>query len=150
MFAASSLRPWITGKQEVISNDSVGNWRLALVFQKGICGDFILCGLSPPVSPSCLLVHAYSFWNGSRRTMEGKEYCARSFFVTTSSAFSNHQNFLVDILASCRYLLRQFGGRRMKCKTSFSSEGASTRRLFSESLVCPKCGGITRPLKAEP
>jgi hypothetical protein len=52
-----------TGKQEVIPSNSSGNWRLALVVQKGVCGDFILCGLSPPVSPSCPLVHGYTFWH---------------------------------------------------------------------------------------
>jgi len=50
----------MTDKQEVISNNPGGNWRLALVVQKGVCADFILCGLSPPVSPSCPLVHGYT------------------------------------------------------------------------------------------
>jgi hypothetical protein len=31
------------------------------VVKKGVCGDFILCGLSPPVSPSRSLVHGYTF-----------------------------------------------------------------------------------------
>jgi hypothetical protein len=30
------------------------------VVRKGVCGDFILCGLSPPVSPSWSLVHRYT------------------------------------------------------------------------------------------
>jgi hypothetical protein len=30
------------------------------VVQKGVCGDFILCGLSPPVSASWSLVHRYT------------------------------------------------------------------------------------------
>jgi hypothetical protein len=31
------------------------------VVKKGGCGDFILCGLSPPVSASWSLVHRYTF-----------------------------------------------------------------------------------------
>jgi hypothetical protein len=31
------------------------------VVQKGICGDFILCGLSPPVSPRQQMVSQYTF-----------------------------------------------------------------------------------------
>src|ERR1039458_7369493 len=31
------------------------------VVRKGVCGDFILCGLSPPVSASWSLVHRYTF-----------------------------------------------------------------------------------------
>jgi len=31
------------------------------VVQKGLCGDFILCGLSPPVSADWSLVHRYTF-----------------------------------------------------------------------------------------
>jgi len=31
------------------------------VVRKGVCGDFILCDLSPPVSPSRPLVHRYTF-----------------------------------------------------------------------------------------
>src|ERR1039458_7506375 len=30
------------------------------VVRKGVCGDFILCGLSPPVSASWSLVHRYT------------------------------------------------------------------------------------------
>src|ERR1022692_4124044 len=33
------------------------------VVQKGVCGDFILCGLSPPVSPRQEMVSQYTFWN---------------------------------------------------------------------------------------
>ena len=32
------------------------------VVRKGVCGDFILCGLSSPVSASRSLVHRYTFW----------------------------------------------------------------------------------------
>jgi hypothetical protein len=38
------------------------------VVQKGVCGDFILCGLSPPVSASWSLVHRYTLWNAQDRT----------------------------------------------------------------------------------
>jgi hypothetical protein len=31
------------------------------VVRKGVCGDFILCGLSPPVSADWSLVHRYTF-----------------------------------------------------------------------------------------
>jgi hypothetical protein len=31
------------------------------VVKKGVCSDFILCGLSPPVSASRSLVHRYTF-----------------------------------------------------------------------------------------
>jgi hypothetical protein len=31
------------------------------VVQKGVCGDFILCGLSPPVSPRRKMVSQYTF-----------------------------------------------------------------------------------------
>jgi hypothetical protein len=31
------------------------------VVRKGVCGDFILCGLSPPVSTDWSLVHRYTF-----------------------------------------------------------------------------------------
>jgi hypothetical protein len=31
-----------------------------LVVRKGVCGDFSLCGLSPPVSASWSLVHRYT------------------------------------------------------------------------------------------
>jgi hypothetical protein len=31
------------------------------VVRKGGCGDFILCGLSPPVSTDWSLVHRYTF-----------------------------------------------------------------------------------------
>jgi hypothetical protein len=31
------------------------------VVKKGVCGDFILCGLSPPVSADWSLVHRYTF-----------------------------------------------------------------------------------------
>jgi hypothetical protein len=37
------------------------------VVRKGVCGDFILCGLSPPVSASWSLVHRYTFWTASAR-----------------------------------------------------------------------------------
>jgi hypothetical protein len=30
------------------------------VVRKGVCGDFILCGLSPPVSPIRQLAHGYT------------------------------------------------------------------------------------------
>jgi hypothetical protein len=30
------------------------------VVRKGVCGDFILCGLSPPVSAGLSLVHRYT------------------------------------------------------------------------------------------
>ena len=30
------------------------------VVRKGVCGDFILCGFSPPVSASWSLVHGYT------------------------------------------------------------------------------------------
>jgi hypothetical protein len=33
------------------------------VVRKGVCGDFILCGLSPPVSAGWSLVHRYTLWN---------------------------------------------------------------------------------------
>jgi hypothetical protein len=31
------------------------------VVRKGVCGDFILCGLSPPVSPRLKMVSQYTF-----------------------------------------------------------------------------------------
>ncbi len=31
------------------------------VVKKGVCGDFILCGLSPPVSPRRKMVSQYTF-----------------------------------------------------------------------------------------
>ena len=37
----------MTDKQEVISNNPGGNWRLALVVQKGVCVDFILWAFRP-------------------------------------------------------------------------------------------------------
>jgi hypothetical protein len=38
------------------------------VVRKGVCGDFILCGLSPPVSASWSLVHRYTLWNVQARS----------------------------------------------------------------------------------
>jgi hypothetical protein len=35
------------------------------VVRKGVCGDLILCGLSPPVSAGWSLVHRYTFWASS-------------------------------------------------------------------------------------
>ena len=34
------------------------------VARKGVCGSFILCGLSPPVSPRREMVSQYTFWVG--------------------------------------------------------------------------------------
>lgn len=46
------------------------------MFLKGVCGDFILCGLSPPVSPIRQLAHGYTLWNGSEQ-FSGSSYLLR-------------------------------------------------------------------------
>jgi hypothetical protein len=49
------------------------------VVRKGVCGDFILCGLSPPVSPSRPLVHGYTLWNAQDRNQMGEFHCSFAY-----------------------------------------------------------------------
>ena len=52
----------LIGRFWVIAEDFRLSQALAnQVVRKGVCGDFILCGLSPPVSPRREMVSQYTF-----------------------------------------------------------------------------------------
>jgi hypothetical protein len=60
------LRNATKGVVNVVGNFKSSNFRLSRalanpVVKKGICGDFILCGLSPPVSPQSKMVNQHTF-----------------------------------------------------------------------------------------
>ena len=53
------------GVVNVVGNSKSRNFRLSQalaygVVKKGVCGDFMLCGLSPPVSPRMKMVSQYT------------------------------------------------------------------------------------------
>jgi hypothetical protein len=63
-FAASTA--YYDGVVNVVGELKSSDFRLSQalanqVVRKGVCGDFILCGLSPPVSADWSLVHRYTF-----------------------------------------------------------------------------------------
>src|ERR1035437_4749489 len=58
------------------------------VVRKGVCGDFILCGLSPPVSASWSLVHRYTLL-----TTRG---CTRILGCTVAPALAHAENTLLQ------------------------------------------------------
>ena len=63
-FAASSLRAY-DGVGNAVGEPKSRHFGLSQalanqVVRKGVCGDFILCGLSPPVSAGWSLVHRYT------------------------------------------------------------------------------------------
>ena len=63
------------------------------VVRKGVCGDFILCGLSPPVSASWSLVHRYTLWNAQDRNRSSKVWAVTALRI---SEYRLNRTFTLD------------------------------------------------------
>jgi len=59
------------------------------VVKKGVCGDFILCGLSPPVSPRREMVNQYTLLTTSGCTKILGSTCFRSLWKHAASRRAN-------------------------------------------------------------